>query len=88
MAEDLRRSVEYYSTKYSKMPARVFLCGGTAKIPKLDEYLSRELGVPVEVADPLKNIRTNLPAASPQYLREISPLFSVSVGLAIRDMIG
>jgi type IV pilus assembly protein PilM len=88
LAEDLRRSVEYYSTKYSRMPARVFLCGGTAKIPKLDEYLSRELGVPVEVADPLKNVKTNVPAASPQYLKEISPLFSVSIGLAIRDMVG
>ena len=88
MADDLRRSLEYYSTKYSKTPSRVFLCGGTAKMPKLDEFLSRELGVPVEVADPLKNIRVNVTGASHQYLKEISPLFSVSIGLAIRDMIG
>ncbi len=88
MADDLRRSLEYYSTKYSKTPSRVFLCGGTAKMPKLDEFLSRELGVPVQVADPLNNVRVDVTGASQQYLREISPLFSVSIGLAIRDMIG
>ena len=87
MADEFRRSLEYYATKYSKMPSRVFLCGGTAKMPKLDEFLSRELGVPVQVADPLSNIRVNVTGASHQYLKEISPLFSVSIGLAIRDMI-
>lgn len=88
LANDLRRSLEYYSTRYSKMPSRVYLCGGTAKMPKLDEFLSRELGIKVVVADPLKNVRVNVPAASPQYLKEISPLLPVSIGLAIRDMIG
>ena len=88
LANDLRRSLEYYSTRYSKMPSRVYLCGGTAKMPKLDEFLSRELGITVVVADPLKNIRVNVPAASSQYLKEIAPLLPVSIGLAIRDMIG
>lgn len=87
LATDIRRSLEYFATMHSKTPTRVFLCGGTAKMPKLGEFLSRELGIPVEVADPLKNLRVNCPSASPQYLNEISPLFSVSIGLAIRDMI-
>lgn len=88
LANELRRSLEYYSGRYSKMPQRVILCGGTAKMPKLDEFLSQELGIPVEVADPVKNLRVNVQGASSQYLKEISPLFSVSIGLAIRDMVG
>lgn len=88
LATELRRSIEYYSTRYGKMPERLLLCGGTAKMPHLDEFLSRELGIPVEVADPLKNLQVNVPSASAQYLKEISPMFSVAVGLAIRDMIG
>jgi type IV pilus assembly protein PilM len=88
LANELRMSFDYYSNRYSKMPERVYLCGGTAKMPKLDEFLSRELGLPVVVADPIKNLPVQMPGASPQYLNEISPLLSVCIGLAIRDMIG
>ena len=88
LANELRMSLEYYSNRYSKMPERVYLCGGTAKIPKLDEFLSRELGLPVVVADPIKNLPVRVPGASPQYLSEISPLLPVCIGLAVRDMIG
>lgn len=88
LANELRMSLDYYSNRYSKAPERVYLCGGTAKMPKLDEFLSSELGIPVVVADPITNLRMNVPAASPQYLKEISPLLTVCIGLAIRDMIG
>jgi len=88
LATELRRSLDYYNITYSKFPSRIYLCGGTAKMPKLDEFLTRELGVQVVVADPLKNVRVDCPSMSPQYIKELSPLFSVSVGLAIRDMIG
>ncbi len=87
LATELRRSIEYYSTRYGKMPERVLLCGGTAKMPHLDEFLSRELGIPVEVADPWKNLQVSVASVSAQYLKEISPMFPVAVGLAIRDMI-
>ncbi|MCE5200286.1 MAG: type IV pilus assembly protein PilM [Armatimonadota bacterium] len=88
LATEIRRSLDYYGTKYGKNVQRIYLCGGTAKMPKLDVYLSRELGVPVQVANPLGNLKMQVPAASPQYVNEVSPLFSVSIGLAIRDMIG
>jgi len=88
LANELRRSIEYYSTRYGRMPERIFLCGGTAKMPHLDEFLARELGIPVEVADPVKNFNVKVPGVSDRYLKEISPMFSVAVGLAIRDMIG
>lgn len=88
LANELRMSFEYYTNRYSKMPEQVYLCGGTAKMPKLDEFLSRELGMPVAVADPIKNLPVHVPGASPQYLNEISPLLCVCIGLAVRDMIG
>ncbi|MCE5322639.1 type IV pilus assembly protein PilM [bacterium] len=88
LAVELRRSLDYYGTKYANPPQRIYLCGGTAKMPKLDKFLSRELGVPCEVADPMKYLKVDVPSASPQYLKDISPVFSVCIGLAIRDMIG
>lgn len=86
-ATELRRSIEYYSTRYARMPEKVLLCGGTAKMPHLDEFLTNELGLPVEVADPVKRYQVKVTGVSDRYLHEISPMFSVAIGLAIRDMV-
>jgi type IV pilus assembly protein PilM len=86
-ATELRRSIEYYSTRYSRQPDKVLICGGTAKMPHLDEFLTSELGVPVEVADPVKKMPVKVAGVSDRYLHEISPMFSVAIGLAIRDMV-
>ncbi len=88
LASELRRSLEYYSTKYAKLPLKIYLCGGTAKMPNLDKFLSNELGILVEVADPVRKLKVRVPSASPPYLKEISPMMSVSIGLAVRDMVG
>jgi type IV pilus assembly protein PilM len=88
LANELRRSIEYYSTRYSQMPQRVLLCGGTAKMPNLAEFLSEQLGIPVEVANPIKNLKIKVTNISDRYLSEIAPVFPVAIGLAIRDMIG
>lgn len=88
LANEIRRSLEYYTTRYNKSPERIFLCGGTAKIPHLDEFLTQELGVKVEVADPISSLKVKVPSASDRYLHEISPMLAVSIGLAIRDMVG
>lgn len=88
LANEIRRSLEYYTTRYNKTPERIFLCGGTAKIPHLDEFLTQELGVTVQLANPLANLNVKVPSASDRYLHEISPTLAVSIGLAIRDMVG
>lgn len=88
LANELRRSLEYYSTRYSQTPQRVLLCGGTAKMPNLAEFLSEQLGIPVEVANPIKNLKIKVTNVSDRYLSEIAPMFPVAIGLAIRDMIG
>jgi type IV pilus assembly protein PilM len=87
LAAELRRSIEYYRTKSQAPLEKIFITGGTAKIPNLDKFLTNELGLPVEVADPIGNVPVNSGKYSEQYLKEVSPLFTVSVGLAIRDML-
>lgn len=87
LATEIRRSIDYYTTRYQNRPDRIFLCGGTAKLRDLDEFLANELGIPVEVADPMANLAVSCPKYSQQYLKEVSPLFPVSIGLAIREML-
>jgi len=87
LATEIRRTIEYYTTRYQSRPEIIYLCGGTARMPKLDAYLSGELGIEVVVADPLAHVKLDCKKYSPQYLAEVSSLFPVSIGLAIREMI-
>jgi len=85
---EVRRSIDYYVSRYQDQPAEILLCGGTAKIPNLDKYFEAEFGIPASVANPLKNTVVISRNLSQDYLNEVAPVFSVSVGLAVRDMIG
>jgi len=60
------------------------LSGGGALIPYLPEFLQSKLGVPLEIANPLRNVDYDPELF--QYLQpeKIAPLLSVPVGLAMR----
>ena len=87
LATEITRSIDYYATRYQNRPEQIFLCGGTAKMRGLDTFLANELGIPVQVGDPLANFTVNCPKHSSQYLNEVAPLFPICIGLAIRDML-
>lgn len=85
---EIRRSLEYYASRFRGQPDRILLCGGTAKIKDLDKLLQNDLGIPVAVANPLQGMTVFSRSLSEGYLEEVAAIFPVSVGLAIRDMIG
>lgn len=83
---EIQRSFDYFrSMATSDKIDRIVLTGGTAKIHGLDSYLSERLGVPVELGDPLRNIRYNERKFDPEYMREVAPQCGVIVGLALRN---
>ncbi|MDO8588148.1 MAG: type IV pilus assembly protein PilM [Armatimonadota bacterium] len=87
LVSQLRLSLDYYRTRYQNQPEAILLSGGTARLPNLDKFLANELGIPVVVADPIGNVTVTSQRYSAQYLSELSPLFTVSIGLAVRDML-
>jgi type IV pilus assembly protein PilM len=62
----------------------IVLSGGGALVPYLPEYLQSKLNIPLELANPLRNIDYDPELF--QYLQpeKIAPLLAVSVGLAMR----
>lgn len=85
---ELRRSLEYYRGR--SMDGRIdeiILCGGTAKLKNLDLFLQSELGIPTRVANPAQYGTVAARNYSAEHVAEIIPLFSVAIGLALRDMI-
>ncbi|HEY3328424.1 MAG TPA: type IV pilus assembly protein PilM [Capsulimonadaceae bacterium] len=88
LATELRRSLDYYrSRSQGRNVDRILLCGGTASMPDLATFLSRELQVPVEVANPFANLNVSAKHYDAEYLASIGPLFAIAVGLATREAI-
>ncbi|MGB9877355.1 MAG: type IV pilus assembly protein PilM [bacterium] len=87
MVNELRRSFEYIRQRTGEMQIdKMVVSGGGALIKNIDKFFSQELAIPVEIGNSLKGLKIN-PRLSPLYLEEISPLFSVAIGLAIRDFV-
>jgi len=67
---------------------RIVLSGGGAHLPGLLEYLSESYGVPSEKADPLAGLDYDPALFGDGEAEELSPLLTVSVGLALREAVG
>lgn len=62
------------------------ISGGGALIPYLPEYLQSKLNVPLEIANPLRNVDYDPELFQFLQPEKIAPLLSVSVGLAMRKV--
>ena len=81
---EVRRSLDYYQTRSrGQTITKVVLTGGTAKLRNLPAFLSEELGLPVEIANPFATFKAEA-AVQKEYLTEIAPMMAVAVGLALR----
>jgi hypothetical protein len=54
-------------------------------MPGLADFLAANLEAPVAVANPLQYLSAG-PKADAQYLQDVGPVFPVSVGLAVREL--
>jgi type IV pilus assembly protein PilM len=64
---------------------RIVLSGGGAHLPGLKDFLSESYDVPSEIADPLAWIEFDPELFPDGDAAELSPLLTVSVGLALRE---
>lgn len=64
----------------------IVLSGGGALVPHVPEFLQSKLGVPLEIANPLRNVDYDPELF--QYLQpeKIAPLLTVPIGLALRKV--
>jgi len=85
LAGEIRRSFDFFrSSSHNDTIHRAILSGGCARLPGLIEYLTENLEVPFEVANPLRTIKADPKKFDPEYLEVTAPQLAVSVGLALR----
>lgn len=84
MTGEAKRVILAYEAKYAQDPIkRIVLSGGGAKMPGLVIYLANRLGLEVQEADPWYSIEKDPRLVGK--LAEDAPLYSVAVGLALRE---
>jgi type IV pilus assembly protein PilM len=66
---------------------RIVLSGGGAHLPGLREYLADSYGVPSEIADPLAGLDYAPDLFGDDDPQALSPLLTVTVGLALREAV-
>jgi type IV pilus assembly protein PilM len=85
MAGEIQRSLDFYAaTAADSRIARVYLSGGTARIPALFKVIEARAGVPVEILNPFKNIEVDNRKFDPAVILAAAPSVAVGVGLALR----
>ena len=82
---EVMRSISHYrGQQQGNAPERVFLCGGAANTPHMDEFLREKLQVPVEFFNPLRNVRIAESAPADEVTRS-AHLLGELIGLALRS---
>ncbi|HUK66164.1 MAG TPA: type IV pilus assembly protein PilM [Anaeromyxobacteraceae bacterium] len=85
LAGEIQRSLDFYAaTAADNRIARVFLSGGTARIPALFKVLEQRAAVPVEIMNPFKSIEIDNRRFDPAMLTGAAASAAVAVGLALR----
>src|SRR5205085_1280016 len=85
MAGEIQRSLDFYTaTAADSHIARLYLSGGTAKIPALFKVIEQRVGVPVEILNPFKGVEIDNRKFDSNYVMDVAPSAAVGVGLALR----
>ncbi|HST29520.1 MAG TPA: pilus assembly protein PilM [Chthoniobacterales bacterium] len=83
---EVMRSISHYRIQgLGSPPDRIFLGGGGATMPRVRDFFSDKLGLPIEFFNPLRNIA--MAASAPvEELGRLAHLMGELVGLALRSV--
>ena len=83
LVKEIKRVIKFYESRHddNKKVASLVISGGTALMPGLADYLSHEVGLPLTIADPWKNLEIKQPSHP-----EERPMYVTAIGLALRGL--
>lgn len=85
VADEMKKAMQYYqSEEKGDNPRSALLAGGTSGMPEVASTLTKLLGIEVVVGNPFSKVTVDPDAV--KSLAGYAPLYSVSVGLAMREV--
>lgn len=84
VSDEIKKAINYYQTEEKgESPNAVVISGGTTGMPQIISMISNLLGIEVVVANPFGKVIVDPETA--KKLASYAPLYSVAVGLALRE---
>ena len=83
---EIQKTFDFFrATASGENIQRIYLAGGTARVPGLVDLLREEFALPVEELYPFRKIVINPGKHSEDQVRELAPRLAIAVGLALRS---
>jgi type IV pilus assembly protein PilM len=85
--EEIKRALDYVGSLYpQEVIEKIFVGGGSCRIPGFQQLLEQETGTPVVELDPFASLKINEKRFDPNFLKYMGPQAAVAVGLALRSV--
>ena len=82
---EIKRAINFYYNNYSDGKiGKILLSGGSCRIPGLGKLFQKEIGLGVEVFNPLSRLDYDPNRIDPAYIDYIGPQMAVALGLGLR----
>jgi type IV pilus assembly protein PilM len=84
---EIKRALDFLTTTYpDETIEKIYVSGGSCRIPGFQKYLEIETEIPVAEMNPFANLQINDKVFDPKYLSYMAPQAAVAVGLALRSI--
>ena len=84
---EIKRALDFLSSTYpDETIEKIFVSGGSCRVPGFKKYLALETEIPVEELNPFAGFQINKNIFDPKYLSYMAPQAAVAVGLALRSI--
>jgi len=86
LLEEIEKTFSFYEVgeKKEKKIDHIFLSGGLAKLKDLDKQFEEKLKIKTEIFNPFRRVAINEKKFDVYHIKEMAPVFGVSIGLATR----
>ncbi len=83
---EIQKTFDFFrATASGENIQRIYIGGGTARVPGLVDLLREEFAMPVEELYPFRKIVINPGRHNEEQIRELAPRLAIAVGLALRS---
>jgi type IV pilus assembly protein PilM len=84
VTDEIKKAIHFYQTEEKgESPRSVIISGGTSGMPEVTSVLTRSLNLEVIMGNPFSKV--SIDAKTAQNLANYGPLYSIAVGLAMRQ---
>jgi type IV pilus assembly protein PilM len=85
--QEIRRALDFLASTYPEETIeRIYISGGSCRLPGFKKYLEMETDISVEELNPFANLQISEKTFDPKYLAYMAPQAAVAVGLALRSI--